>query len=686
MYSSRLGVDVGGTYTDLVFYDEETGELRAAKNLTTSGAPDKGVIDVVYSTLSNSYITNSSLFLHATTLPLNTLLQRNGAVVGLVTTKGFRDILEYRRMYRGVLNDPLWRPVSPLISRRLRVEVEERILADGTIYLPLSEDELQNAVKIFLEEGVDSIAVVFLHSYRNPEHELKASEYLKKYGFEGDIVLSHQVSGEYREYERTSTAVIDAYVRPNLSKYLKRLEKGIRKLGYKGHLLATTSGGGSVYFSDADEHPSTTIESGPAAGAIGTAEVCHELGIALAIMGDVGGTSFDVSLIVNGEATIKHEGEVAGFPVQTPWVDVRSIGAGGGSIAYIDDLGMLRVGSRSAGSNPGPVCYGRGGTEPTSTDAAAMLGMLGFGELDGGIQLDIEAAYTAFEAIAKKLGISVDNAATGALQIASSNMANAIREVVFEQGYDPRESVLFFFGGAGGMFAILVAQELGIPTVVIPNHAGVFSAWGLLGMDLTQSSAKTLLRPLDNTGLTEANIVAGDLVNELEERSSKIELPGIANSIKIIELDIRYIGQEYPLKLQVPFDDGRIKATPAEIEEFFFEEASRAYGYKRRAPLEIVSVRATLKNKLPRRQPSSPTGAEKKDRAEEIEVFSFSMGIRCPFKLQDRSALPVDVPVEGPMIISERTTTTYVDAGWQVTLHPTGNMFLKHQGWCHHEE
>ena len=676
---SRLGVDIGGTFTDLVFVDSVTGELFVGKGLTTYPSPHQGVLDVVKASISGAALEGTALFLHATTIALNAVLQRKGARVGLLTTDGMRDVLEIRRSKREAFNDPLWKPPLPLVPRYLRWGVMERLLADGSVHLPLDVNDLQSKVALLCAEKVDAIAISFLHAYRNPIHEIEAAEAIRAHGFTGEIVMSHSVSGEYREYERTSTTVIDAFVRPTISQYLDSLEEELRGIGYGGQLLATTSGGGAITFDEARMRPVDTLDSGPAAGAVGTAEVCRELGIPYAVMADVGGTSFDTALIVDGAPSLKYEGEVAGFPLQTTWVDVRSIGAGGGSIAYIHDDGLLRCGPQSAGSTPGPVCYGRGGLLPTSTDAAAALGMLGMGKLDGGVSLDFLSARESLDVLAKNLDLDPDSVASGILKIVSTNMANAIRELTIERGFDPREAVLFSFGGAGGIFAGLVAKELDIGQIIVPRHAGVFSAWSLLGQDLARSAARTVLEEFTDSGLDRANFIASEMLAALVEDCRFLSIPGLSVPVRSVKLDVRYIGQEYPLTIDVSSGTGAIDVSLAEIERRFLDASSRSYGYIRKAPLEIIAVRVEIRASLPRPTAKLPDQAEA-DKVTSIEAFSFEANARLPFRIVPRDAMTLDQSYSGPMIITEKTTTTYVDQNWAGKINPAGHLILQQQG------
>ena len=474
--STRIGVDVGGTFTDLIFFDGETGQITVGKGPSNPRDVDLAVRSVVTGTLAPDAASRTELFLHGTTVGLNALLERKGARVGLLTTDGFRDILEQARMERldergHRIWDHLFRTPPPLVDRPLRVGVRERILADGSVHVVLDPDSVREAVEIFTREGVECVAIVFINAHANAAHELRAEELLREYGFTGAVSLSHQTTGQYREYERTSTTVIDAYVRPAVAGYLERLQDGLREDAVDGECLITTSAGGCIAFGEARTRPFETVMSGPVAGAVGASTLCRTLGLEMAITADVGGTSFDTCLLVDGRPTVKYEGEVVGMPLQTPWVDVRSVGAGGGSIAYLDN-GLLSVGPRSAGAVPGPVAYGRGGTEPTVTDAAATLGMFARSTLASGLELDIEGARSSLTGLADELDLEADGVAQGVIRIAAATMAGAMRAVSIEVGQDPRNGALIAYGGAGPLFGSLLARELQIRTLVVPNYAG----------------------------------------------------------------------------------------------------------------------------------------------------------------------------------------------------------------------
>ncbi len=665
--ATRIGIDVGGTFTDLIFYDDESGEIIVGKESTTSTAPEQGVLGVTAAVP----LERSQLFLHGTTVGLNALLERRGATVGLLATRGFRDLLEIRRGDRDDMYDLFWTPPEPLVPRRLRLPVTGRIRADGTVETPLDEEDVRRALAAFEAEGVDSIAVAFINAYANPAHELAAAEILRAAGFAGQLSLSHRVSGEYREYERTCTTVVDAFVRPRMSMYLGRLEDRLRTRGFAGRLLVTRSGGGAMTFAEAGERPFETILSGPVAGAQGAAALARALGLERAISADVGGTSFDTCLISDGRTPLLYQGSVLGLPLQTPWVDVRTIGAGGGSIAYADAGGLLRVGPRSAGASPGPASYGRGGTDPTITDAALVLGMLGRGRLASGLSLEVQPARAALAPLRERLGFaSDDQVARGVVAIGAAQMADAIREITVEQGEDPRRATLIAFGGAGPLFACLLADELGIGRIVVPPHAGNFSALGLLGSDLTQTRARTRILRLEDGGLPAVASTLEELWSELESRRDD-------DAVREARLDLRYVGQEYSLTIRLPVVDGSVELDGGAIHALFESEYERSFGHTIDEAVEIVVVRASLIARLPPLRAFSAASGDGHAPTDELEAYSFSSGKRLPFRIVERAQLPAEL--HGPAVINEPTATTYVDAGFVVRLHEDGVLVINRE-------
>ncbi len=674
--ATRIGVDIGGTFTDLIYYDDVSGESLVAKVPTTPDNPDEGVVNAIGQAVPANRVRAAEYFLHGTTVGINALLQRRGAVVGLLATEGFRDILEIRRGDREEMYNLFWTPPPPLVPRRLRRPVKERVRANGEIHIAQETADVREALGVFGSEGVDAIAIAYMNAYANPVHEIEAERELRAAGFEGEISVSHRVSGEYREYERTTTTVIDAFVRPRMIHYLRRLDEELAKTGFAGRLLITRSGGGSMTFAEAEERPFETIMSGPVAGAEGAGELARSLGIDNLITADVGGTSFDTCLVSGGRPQLMYEGMVVGLPVQTPWVDVRSIGAGGGSIAYIDVGGLLQVGPQSAGADPGPASYGRGGTEPTVTDCALSLGMLGEGKLASGITLDVGKARAAIEPVAAKLNFTVDQAAQGVMTIVTASMANTIREITIDQGVDPRQATLLAFGGAGPLMACALARELNIGSIVIPPYAGNFSAWGLLGADLTQAAARTKIMKLSDDALAETNDILTDLFTTLEERQGPLR-DGQTRS-REVGLDMRYAGQEHNLTVPMEAPDGVVTASAEAVLEAFTQEYERTFRNTMEEDAEIVSIRATLRLPLPRRESEYRSVAASDTGGAEVEAYSFTEDRRQPFRIVARESLAVGDTVEGPAIVTEETATTYLDAGFEARLDASGCLFLKY--------
>jgi len=672
--ASRIGVDIGGTFTDFIVYDESGNKVIIDKIPTTPQSPEKAVIEVIKRNLSQKELEKIDFFLHGTTVGLNSLLERKGSKVGLLCTKGFRDILEIRRGDRDEMYNLFWQPPPPLVPRFLRLEIEERLFANGNVHKKINTEQVKDACNKFIKEKVDSVAIAFINSYTNKDHEILASKILIESGFEGQISLSSMVSGEYREYERTTTTVIDAFVKTRMSNYLNSLKKNLNELGYKGTFLVTRSGSGSMTFDEAEDRPFETIMSGPVAGAEGAGELSRKLNNTNMVTADVGGTSFDTCLIINGRPQIQFEGKILGLPVQSPWVDVRSIGAGGGSIAYLDEGGLIRSGPQSAGAVPGPACYDKGGIQPTTTDAAFYLGMLGEGKLASGLQLNKSLAEKALNSVGSQIGMSAFDAAKGILKIGSANMADAIREITIEQGIDPRELKLLAFGGAGPLMSNLIANELDIKEIVVPPYSGNFSAWGLLGADLLQMNARTKILRLSDEAISECNDILKELFKELEQRQ-KIDF-STSSQIKEIALDMRWMGQEHTITLKLEDEkDGKISMDTETLKNKFMEEYQKTFGSKLDTVIEIVSTRASLRVQLPRKSESGKideVGIEVSN--SQIECYSFTEDKKIQFDLVARSK--IDSKVSGPLIIIESTAITYVDINYDVNKDSNGNLIL----------
>jgi N-methylhydantoinase A len=677
---NRIAVDVGGTFTDLVLSDEQTGRIVIGKMPTVPDAPDEGVLAVLDAVLADGDVASSEYFLHGTTVGLNALLENRGTLVGLLCTRGFRDVLEVRRGDRGDPYDLFWHAPPPMVERHLRIPVGGRMRADGVEHAPLEPADVTEAAARFAEQGVGAVAVAFMNAYANPAHELEAERLLREAGFTSDVSLSHRVSGEYREYERTCTTVIDAFVRRRLGSYLGRVEDGLGGKGFAGGCLIMRSGGGAMTFGEAADRPFETILSGPVAGARAVAELARELDLRHAIAADVGGTSFDTCLIDDGRPPVLYQGEVVGLPIQTPWIDVRSIGAGGGSIAYVDSGGLLRVGPQSAGADPGPACYDRGGEQPTVTDAALVLGMIPTAQIAGDVPLVHGLAERALARLAEPLGFdSVTEVACGVIRIVAAQMADAIRSVTIERGRDPREAALVAFGGAGPLFGTVLADELGVRTVVIPPYAGNFSAVGLLSADLARSASRTRVTRLSAEGLTDAAALAEQLFGELDSRGSGES----QRSIREVHMDIRFVGQEHTLTIPVPAPGGSVEREPEPVTERFLDEYERTFGSILDEELEIVCVRAIATTPLERN--ATPAAANRNHgdgsgATGTVQAWSFTGGGLTEFAVLDRAALRGDAELDGPAIVREQTSTTYIDRGFRATVHPGGSLLITRGG------
>ena len=672
--TSRIGVDIGGTFTDFIVYDGIGNKVVIDKIPTTPQSPEKAVIEVIKRNISKEELEKVDFFLHGTTVGLNSLLERKGSKVGLLCTKGFRDILEIRRGDRDEMYNLFWQPPPPLVPRFLRLEIEERLYANGNVNKKINIQQVKDACKKFIEEEVNSVAIAFINSYSNKEHEILASKILKESGFKGSISLSSMVSGEYREYERTTTTVIDAFVKARMSNYLNTLKQNLNDIGYKGIFLVTRSGSGSMTFDEAEDRPFETIMSGPVAGAEGAGELSRKLNNTDIVTADVGGTSFDTCFITNGRPHIQFEGKIVGLPVQSPWVDVRSIGAGGGSIAYLDEGGLIRSGPQSSGAVPGPACYGRGGKEPTTTDAAFYLGMLGEGKLASGLQLNKTLAEEALNSVGSKINLSANETAKGILKISSANMADAIREITIEQGIDPRELKLLAFGGAGPLMSNLIAQELDINEIIIPPYAGNFSAWGLLGADLLQMVAKTKILRLSDEAIKECNAILDELFEELQKRQ-KIDFDA-SSQLKEIALDMRWMGQEHTITLKLDNDkNGKITLSSDELKDLFMQEYLRTFGSKLDTVVEVVATRASLRVPLPRK---SETGKISEEDIiitnNKIKCYSFNKDEIIDFEIISRSNIKSNL--SGPIIIVESTAITYVDVNYDVCNDSDNNLLI----------
>ena len=691
----RLGVDIGGTFTDATLVDESSGRLWNAKVSSTPGDPAQGFLTATRQILARAGLAPESLryVVHATTVATNAIIEGKVAPTALITTEGFRDILEIARQIRPSLYDTLFEKPQPLVPRDRCFGVPERLDATGAVITPLDEAALPRIAAIIQEAGIESVAVCFLHSYLNPEHERQAGELLRAHAPDVAVSLSSEVAPEIREYFRASTTVINAALRPIVSRYLESIEARLRALGIPSELLVMQSSGGLMTFGDARRRPVFMVESGPAAGVITAAHLGEALGYQNVISFDMGGTTAKVGLVQDGAPRITKDYEVGsvaqpgsggfragGYPIRTPVIDLVEIGAGGGSIAWVDPGGVLRVGPRSAGADPGPACYGQGGAEPTVTDANLVLGRLNPGHLLGGdLKLDGELAHAAIaERIAKPLGLDVVKAAHSIVEIANVAMINALRLVSVQRGHDPRDFALTAFGGAGPLHANRLAHEMNIPVTVIPTSPGTASALGLLVTDITYDYAATLIERVDRL---EPGAVADVFADLRRQGAAALTAAGVApaDMAFVQNVDVRYVGQSYELSLPCPTGaEGGLVAD--DLLDEFHREHHRVYGHSVPGePVETVNLRLTalgtiVKPPLLEKDAGACPLPEAQRGARRVFFGEAGAFVDCP--IYDRYLLSPGTKVAGPAIVEEYDSTTVIHPGYYAAVDQYGTLLL----------
>ena len=668
----RVSADIGGTFTDLVITD--TVELRtfSGKVSTTPENAADGVIAGIGRFVPDP--AEMGFFVHGTTVGLNAFLERKGTRVLLVFTAGVRDSFSIARHDRKELYALRYRKPERLVPRRDVHEVVERLRWDGSVETPLDEASLEPAIEKIRREDIRAVAVCLLHAYVNPAHELRVREVLAEACPGLSITLSHEVAREWREYERASSAVLNAYVAPRVERYLSRLGDALQELSVPATLHVMQSNGGITTASRAREQPIQTLLSGPVGGTIGGAALARATGRSNLLCVDMGGTSFDVSLVVDGRPSVSTETELEGLPILMPLVDIYTIGAGGGSLAWLE-AGGLRVGPQSAGADPGPACYGRGGTAPTVTDANLFLGRLNPGYfLGGAMTLDVGESERALATVAGELGLDVRALAEGVLAIVNAAMADAMRTITVKQGIDPRGYSLVAFGGAGPMHAAWLAEELGIGEVIIPWSPGTFSAWGMLQTDVRQDLAKTYYEPIE--GVDVETLTA--LYRELErEGAAALGEQGIAQGDLYFArfADMRYVGQEYSVTVRLA-----ARVDLDEIAASFHDTHRVRYGHSTpSAPIEFVNLRLAAMGRIagepvPVGVPSSRSDADAGTRA----IVFAGEAHETPVVLR-AGLLPGDER-SGPAVIEEDSSTTVVPPGWRVRVDDGGNLLISRDG------
>ncbi|HQP09060.1 MAG TPA: hydantoinase/oxoprolinase family protein [Anaerolineaceae bacterium] len=682
----RVGIDIGGTFTDLVVVTS-TGEMYIFKSPSTPADSSIGLFDCLkkaarfFELEFPDFMAKVDLLVHGTTVATNTMLQYNGAKTGLITTKGFRDALEMRRAHKENIWDLSLASPPPIIPRHLRLGVTERIDYSGNVITPLDETETRKVVNQLKAENVIAIAVCTLFSFMNPVHEMRIREIILEEYPECYVSISSEILPQIREYERSSTTAVNAYVGPVLGRYLFKLQKKLADAGLKREVLVTQSNGGIMSASYGVEHGASTLLSGPSAGAVGGMFFAKQLSLPNLIVMDMGGTSYDVTLIKDGNYSMTTEGEIARYRVALPMIDIHTIGAGGGSLAYLDQGNMLKVGPQSAGAVPGPACYGKGGTKPATTDINVILGYINPDfYLGGEFAIDKQASYDAVkQVIADPLNIDTINAAYGIYTVVNNNMADATRVVSVEKGHDPRDFSLVAAGGAGALHACKIAEIVGIPRVIVPKTASVFCAMGMLESDLKHDYVRTLWKPLDNIDFNEVN-QAFDAM-EAEARATLLAEGLNENQIQIERgFDLRYMGQHHEVPVTIPA--GKIDETMLpEIKKRFNDAHNRLFLYSEpESPLESINIRLTGLGIIPKTSLTSWQSGGK-DSSEAIKgirkAYFGEMGGWVDTRIYDGSKLKAGNIIEGPAIIEEVTTTIVVNPYDKATIDRLGNVVIE---------
>jgi len=681
----RLATDVGGTFTDLVGYDEISGELFTAKSLTTVKNQSRGVLNAIASAEETSGLRTRDVtfFAHGGTTVINAITERKGVRTALVTTAGFRDVLEIGRGNRPDLYNLQFHSPEPFVPRDLRFEVRERLDASGKVILPLELDDLRPIIARCEAEGIEAIAVLFLHSYANPEHEILCAGILADALPEVTVCASHAVSRQWREYERTNTVVLNAYVQPIIRYYFERLEEALMKRGLTCPYYAMQSNGGISTFDQAVGSPLTLVESGPAGGVAGAARIGDAIGESEVLSLDVGGTTAKCSLIHGGRPTLnvdyklEHTRIRPGHPVQVPVVDIVEIGSGGGSIARLDDRGGLRVGPESAGSTPGPACYGLGGKKPTLSDAILTIGIFDPATFAGGsMHLDRQKAADAIATVANPLGMSIEDAAIAIIDIAHASMINALKLVTVQRGHDPRDAVFVVSGGAGPALATRLGRDLSVKAIVIPPHPGIFSAWGMLAAE-----------PRADFRGTWFSTLTGSALAEMSSRFDGLEAEAIAYFAKgqdanirfTYQVEARYRGQEHGVFAQFHRDDD-----VQSFAERFHASHERAYSFRLPdAGIEITTLHLeAVLNGPVITLPILPGTDRSVDAAltgHRDVYFGASLGwLSCP--VYERCLLGPGQLIAGPMIVEEATATTLVQENQMLEVTNTGILIIRENG------
>ena len=677
-----IGVDVGGTFTDFYALHEETGGQHVHKTPSTPANPAKAILDGLSSLCAAHDISPESVtrVAHGTTVGTNALIQRRGGAVGVITTEGFRDLLEIGRQIRPRLYDLRTDNPAPLAPRKFRFEVRERIGPKGEVIAPVDSDSLAEAIVNVRESGIEACAVCLLFAFLNDEHERQVGAALREALPDLHVSLSSSVQPEFREYERFSTTLLNAYLQPTLTRYMRELEQELATRLPAASVGINQSSGGLMSVQRAQQFPIRTALSGPAAGAIGAIDAALKSGRPNVITLDMGGTSADVALIRNGQAGVSFSRKVAEFPVRLPMIDINTVGAGGGSIAWFDRDGLLKVGPTSAGADPGPVCYGLGGTEPTVTDANLALGRLSPGGLLGGsMALDVGGARGSLNAIANRLGYSIERSAHGVLGIVTANMVRAIRAVSVERGHDPREFCLMPFGGAGALHADMVARELGIEEILVPAAPGILCAMGLVVSDLKEDFVRSARMAVEDANRDAMQDLVEELLADAAAwRASEGLDPAASGSSVELSLDMRYVGQNFELSVPIDTASSTTLPTADRLRELLGEVHEMSYGYSNPDdPVEVMNFRLTARHPLanpPTPEVESASGTPPVHSSRSV-WFDAANPVDTP--IYDRAALRPGHVITGPAVIEQLDATTVVAPSDEATVDSALNILIE---------
>lgn len=684
--SFMLGVDVGGTFTDFSLYNTETKEILNFKRSSTPDDPSRAIVSGIIQILEEQEIAPDEVsFLgHGTTVATNALIEKKGARTGLITTYGFKDLMEIGNQKRPSLYNLLKDKPESLIVPGCKCEVRERILHDGTVKVPLDEDDVRNAVAYLKEQKVDSIAVCTLFSFINPVHEKRIKEIISQEFPEAYVTISSELVNEFREYPRMSTTVLNSYLGPVMKKYVKNFENSVKEVGIETKPYVTQSNGSIISIAETVDYPIKTAVSGPSAGAVGASYLSGLSNEHKIITFDMGGTSADISLIQNGKLQVSYDRYVEGYPARVPMIDIITVGAGGGSIAKIDEGGAMKVGPRSAGAVPGPACYMRGGEEPTVTDANIMLGKLNQYKILGGkMDVDRSLAEAAIETrICSSSSLDVNDAAAGIISVVNSNMVRAIRGVSIERGYDPREFILMAFGGAGPLHACEVAAELGIGKVLLPGSPGTLCSLGLLMADTRFDLSRSRIMLANKGNLKDIRSIFEGLK---EEGNQLLENEGVSSEMRkyIYSLDCRYENQNYEISMEIPSGQMEEKML-TELIEGFHAEHNNSYGYfDRNKSIQLVNYRLGAIGIIDK--PTIP-GGEILVQDHDIPFVEIrkvryeGVGGFVDTKIIQRDQLKCGSIVMGPAIIEQMDSTCVIPPQWKAYNDEYGNLIVTHEG------